>query len=651
MNQQTTHLSPASSDFHKRGFSLGKYFRVDTKTIQGRITGSFLLVALVATLMLVFNSLSWRNINQKYAFVVENIYPSKSYISTIRGSLAGTHNLTGQYINARNQTVKSNREEIFNKTIKTSIDSLLSYSTQWDDPVLVREVQQLKLSIESIQALQLKIMEEENQAAYQGSGYLQAYDDLLQSCTRINEKLNKLEKKLIDDANQKKDNITWVMLLQYALAFLISGGIASLILVTLLRRIKMLKTKIREMAAGNLPDEIPASTDELNTITNALNELVANLRNITLFASEVGKGEFESNISVFNNEGQLGQSLAQMRESLKDVAAEDKRRVWINEGVAKFGDIQRSNNQNIEGLTDAIMSDLVKYVGAIQGSIFITEQHEEKGAMLVMKATYAFDRKKYLEKEIFPGQGLVGQCYYEKATIHLSEVPDHYVNITSGLGEAGPEHILIVPMKIEEQVLGVIELASFYKFESHVIAFVERVAENLASTLQSVKINEETTRLLEDSQMKAEQMLAQEEEMRQNLEEMQATQEEMGRLKNQSDYIFDNIDGVVFMCDNDANFTMEFMSNGIMDLVGYPATEFTSGRLSITDLFSEETIRYKKEWIDEPTEKALANDSYYRLEYYLNHKNGDLIHVMEKGKGVRDKHGNMIKLVGFISKL
>jgi chromosome segregation ATPase len=87
-------------------------------------------------------------------------------------------------------------------------------------------------------------------------------------------------------------------------------------------------------------------------------------------------------------------------------------------------------------------------------------------------------------------------------------------------------------MKIEEQVLGVIELASFKNFEKHEIEFCEKIAETFASTLSGVKVNERTRQLLEQSQEQSEEMRAQEEEMRQNMEEMQATQEEMARKEN-----------------------------------------------------------------------------------------------------------------------
>jgi putative methionine-R-sulfoxide reductase with GAF domain len=221
-----------------------------------------------------------------------------------------------------------------------------------------------------------------------------------------------------------------------------------------------------------------------------------------------------------------------MKVQMKASAEAEQKRVWATQGQANFGDLIRTSSHDAKTLSQEVIIFLVKYLKANQGGIFIVNDEEEHNHFLELKAAYAFERKKYLTKQIGLGEGLVGQAYLEKETIHLRKIPQHYVHITSGLGGSNPSTLLLVPMKTEEEVLGVIELASFKHFEQHEIEFCEKIAETFAATLAGVKVNERTRQLLEQSQEQSEEMRAQEEEMRQNMEEMQATQEEMARKEN-----------------------------------------------------------------------------------------------------------------------
>lgn len=368
-----------------------------------------------------------------------------------------------------------------------------------------------------------------------------------QLSTQLNEKVKKINSVIpvmrksdeasvttaLEMVKSSSGNNNFLLILQYFI------GISFLVIVGLSftkasdKSITRVKETISEIAKGNIPQKASVSEDELGEILRDTNILIENLENVKEFSNEVGKGNFETDKSVFNNEGDLGGSLAGMRESLRKVAEEDKKRNWATNGLAQIGEILRKNTESAEELYFNIISFLVKYMNSNQGSLFIINDDNLQDKHLELASCYAFDRKKYVNKRIDMGEGLIGQSVLEKDIIYLSDVPNEYISITSGLGGANPRNILIVPLKVNEEIHGVIEIASFHVLEEYQIEFMRKLAESIASSISGVKINERTRKLLEQSQKMTEEMRGQEEELRQNMEEMEATQEEMKRIQEE----------------------------------------------------------------------------------------------------------------------
>jgi GAF domain-containing protein len=226
------------------------------------------------------------------------------------------------------------------------------------------------------------------------------------------------------------------------------------------------------------------------------------------------------------------QELKDNLNKLEDRQKEEKQRQWANEGLTKCITIIRNQPDLIE-LSNELISFTVKYLNANQGGLFLINEDDPHDVYLELSAAYAYERRKFLKKRVDIGEGLLGQVYLEKQHTYLKKVPEDYVSITSGLGTANPASLLLVPLKINDDIRGVMELASFREFSDFEIHFVETLGENIASTLQSIKTNTRTKELLAVSQQQTEEMKAQEEEMRQNMEELNATQEEMSRKEKE----------------------------------------------------------------------------------------------------------------------
>ncbi len=270
-----------------------------------------------------------------------------------------------------------------------------------------------------------------------------------------------------------------------------------------------------------------------------INGLLSNLKHASGFINQISDGNYDISWEGMTdknkdlNKENIAGELAKMRNQMKKVKKEDEIRIWTTEGLSKFAEIIRNYQNNFKGLSEEIISNLVKYLKAEQGGLFIVNENHDGNKCLELMACYAYERFKHLERKLEPGQGLVGQCYLEKETIYMTKVPEDYVNITSGLGGANPSNLLIVPLKTNEKIEGVIELASLRPFTDFEIAFAERIGESIAAAISTVRTNEQTQILLQQSQEQAEEMRSQEEEMRQNMEELEATQEEMHRKNDE----------------------------------------------------------------------------------------------------------------------
>jgi len=281
-------------------------------------------------------------------------------------------------------------------------------------------------------------------------------------------------------------------------------------------------------------------TGELGEMISSVGELAKEIDKKTAFTKSLGSGHLDAELDLIYDEDKLSQALLSLQESLRKNEIEAKRRKWTNEGLTLFSDILRGDNLEVKALSTAIISNLVSYMKANQGAIFLLNDEQEDDKHLELVSAYAYERRKYMEKRIGLGEGLAGQCAVEKETIHMTEVPEDHINITSGLGKAVPRSLLIVPLKKEEEIVGVIELGSFNPFTDYEIELVEKLGENIALTISSTRINTTTRQLLEQSQIQQEELSSAQEEMRQNMEELQATQEELGRRAKETEKLLED---------------------------------------------------------------------------------------------------------------
>ncbi len=208
---------------------------------------------------------------------------------------------------------------------------------------------------------------------------------------------------------------------------------------------------------------------------------------------------------------------------------EEKEIRFFTEGVAKMSDIIAKKRQNLEELSSSVISELVTYVDASAGGIFVMDDSDEHQHILKASGEFCLSSDEKVSREFQIGEGNIGTCYKEMQTMVSDNIPDGYIMLKSGLGNISLHNVVYVPVVQDNTPIGVIEIASIEKLSEIKIKFIEKIAESLASIIAIIKANEKSRLMIEMNNAQAEELRAQEEEMRQNMEELLATQEESER--------------------------------------------------------------------------------------------------------------------------
>ena len=375
-----------------------------------------------------------------------------------------------------------------------------------------------------------------------------------------------------------------------------------------------------------------------------------NMMEATKFAVEIGEGEFDRVIEKIDEGDALNMALLNMRDKLKEVADQEKKRNWAIEGVAKFSEILRQSQDDIEELSYNVISSLVKYLSANQGGVFLfhndgtrAEDGMPNGTVELISC-YAFERRKFLKNTFDVNEGLVGQCIIEANTIYISDVPDSYVKITSGLGNANPRAILICPLKVNDEIYGAIELASFKVFQEHEIAFVEELCESIASTLASAKMGMSTKKLLVEAEKANKEMMEKEEQMKDIQSELNVKLQEIDIESKKSHSIAEAI--------NKTNASIEFDMNGkiigvnelFLGVMGYTKADLI-GKYEEVLLPEAEKNNPQHEMMWDSIKKG----QYFSGEFKRKGKQGKDIWMNGTYNPISDIHNVPYKVVKFAS--
>ena len=244
------------------------------------------------------------------------------------------------------------------------------------------------------------------------------------------------------------------------------------------KRIKRLRNFILHMADGDLPNKLKVKTnDEIAVASKALNQLHDMFGAVVAFATAIGTGNFDAKYDEKFSKGVLYDAFLKMQANLQGITARENKRAWVANQINKLNELRQYQDNE-----DQFFEELIKLVSKItdsnQAALFmVNNDYDEK--ILNLKSAFAYKRMKHIEMEVREGDGLVWQCFAEKMPIHLREIPEDYPKITSGLGETSPKSVYIAPLKAEEKVIGVIELATLNEYDETEQEFLEKLIDTL----------------------------------------------------------------------------------------------------------------------------------------------------------------------------
>lgn len=360
-----------------------------------------------------------------------------------------------------------------------------------------------------------------------------------------------------------------------------------------------------------------------------------------LFAKRIGEGDYVSSFEIGGEDDILGKSLVLMRNNLLANQKKEGEQNWIAKGKDEISYILRLHN-NIEELSYEVLVKLIRYINSVQGALYI---YDEEKKILTNLATYAYNRKKYVQQEFRVGQGLIGECAYERDYIYRTELPDDYATITSGiLGDKKPKSLLLIPLITDEKLEGVLEFATIEdEIPELTIRFLREVGEIIARTIFNLRINQKTEKLLQEAQQMTQELRENEEELRQNAEEMRATHEELEKsnakleskikevqnAQKRLHSLLENASEIISIYNSEKQLT--YISPSVTKILGYTPNEMMSGKD-----FDRLTRKGESDF-NEMFEQLLENPRIgITIQYTFMKKDGEKIFLEVTGRNLLD---------------
>jgi CheY-like chemotaxis protein/CHASE3 domain sensor protein/putative methionine-R-sulfoxide reductase with GAF domain len=249
------------------------------------------------------------------------------------------------------------------------------------------------------------------------------------------------------------------------------------------------------------------------------------LRQISHAAQKMSEGDLLVSLPDSDRHDEIGMLVRifnQMLANLRITTKKNEEQNWLKSNIAEFTQLLQGQ-RSIESVTNLILSKLTPLVNAQQSVFYVLDKTNDEPVFKLI-GSYAFNERRHLANRVHLGEGLIGQCALEKQRILLTEVPSNYIRINSGLGEALPLNIIVLPVIFENEVIAVVEIASFHRFSELYLTLLEQFSEIIGVFLNSIAASAQTQKLLDESVTLAAELKQSNQLLEQQTQELESSQ-------------------------------------------------------------------------------------------------------------------------------
>jgi CheY-like chemotaxis protein/CHASE3 domain sensor protein len=348
------------------------------------------------------------------------------------------------------------------------------------------------------------------------------------------------KKQALDSADKSTKIIVFGTLAIIIVGFLIFDRIAAAVI----KPIEILSDVVEKIKNGNLSVRASIlSRDEIGQLGNNFNRMLNDLKKYMRYSEKILKSENVGDDLNLKGDfkysllGMLGlaEEKAKVEDREKVIAEENEKQAWLKSEVSKLLNIAQES-ESLSALAQSFTSELSPLIEAGYGAFYIfeTEVTDKEKGLLCLQGKYGVKENGKISRSTTIGEGLVGQCALEKKTIYLTQVPNDYICVNSGLGKLKPLNLLIIPIQYRKRLIGVIELASFKKFETIYRTLIEESIKGVGSIINSLQEGHKTIQLLEETKNQTKSLMFQQKELQaanekleENAKQLRASEEEL----------------------------------------------------------------------------------------------------------------------------